>query len=70
MLGTIPPAAIKYMVTKGWIVANDAKSLYRITLKGAIELDLPLRFKGGSHHGKRIPFVKIVTAPAKAGKNG
>ena len=57
MLGTVPPSAIKYAVTKGWLVPNACKSLYRVTLKGAIELDLPLRFKGGDHHGRKIPFL-------------
>jgi hypothetical protein len=66
MLGTVPPSAIKYAVTKGWLLPNDDKTLYRVTLKGAIELDLPLRFKG-RFNGRRIPFV--VTWPAaKAGK--
>jgi len=66
MLGTVPPSAIKYAVTKGWLLPNDDKTLYRVTLKGAIELDLPLRFKG-KFNGRRIPFV--VTRPtAKAGK--
>jgi hypothetical protein len=61
MLGTVPPSAIKYAVTKGWLVPNGDKTLYRVTLKGAIELDLPLRFKG-KFNGRRIPFV--VTRPA------
>ena len=65
MLGTVPPSAIKYAVTKGWLMPNDGKTLYRVTLKGAIELDLPLRFKGGEHHGRRIPFLATRPAGAK-----
>ena len=65
MLGTVPPSAIKYAVTKGWLVPNDGKTLYRVTLKGAIELDLPLRFKGGEHHGRRIPFLATRPTGAK-----
>ena len=57
MLGAIPPTAIKYSVTKGWLLANPARTLYRVTLKGAVELDLPMRFKGGANHGRRIPFA-------------
>ena len=34
MLGTVPPTAIKYCVTKGWLVPNASASLYTITLKG------------------------------------
>ncbi len=65
MLGTVPPSAIKYAVTKGWLVPNACKTLYRVTLKGAIELDLPLRFKGGEHHGRKIPFLSTSAAGAK-----
>ena len=65
MLGTVPPSAIKYAVTKGWLVPNPCKTLYRVTLMGAIELDLPLRFKGGEHHGRKIPFLSTSAAGAK-----
>ena len=65
MLGTVPPSAIKYAVTKGWLVPNDGKTLYRVTLKGAIDLDLPLRFKGGDHHGRKIPFLVTMKAASK-----
>ena len=34
MLGTVPPSAIKYAVTKGWLLPNGDKTLYRVTLKG------------------------------------
>lgn len=58
MLGTVPPSAIKYCVTKGYLLPNAGKTLFFITLKAAIELDLPLRFKGGEHHGRKIHFAK------------
>jgi hypothetical protein len=63
MLGTVPPSVIKYAVTKGWLVPNSDRTLYRVTLKGAIELDLPLRFKG-KFKGRKIPF--LVTSLARA----
>lgn len=64
MLGTVPPSAIKYAVTKGWLVTGPSKTLYRVTLKGAIELNLPMRFKGGDNHGRRIPFL-VPAKPAR-----
>jgi hypothetical protein len=57
MLGTVPPSAVKYAVTKGWLLPNASKTLYRVTLKGAIELDLPMNFKG-QHGGRKIPFAR------------
>lgn len=62
MLGTIPPSAVKYAVTKGWLLPNAGKTLYRVTLKGAIDLDLPMNFKG-KFGGRKIPFA----TPAKKG---
>jgi hypothetical protein len=62
MLGTVPPSAIKYCVTKGWLVPNEAKTLYAVTFKAACDLDLPVRFKGGANHGRRIPFLKTTAA--------
>jgi hypothetical protein len=59
MLGTVPPSAIKYCVTKGWLIPHG--SLYRVTLKAALELDLPMRFRG-LHNGRKIPFAP---APSK-----
>lgn len=56
-LGTVPPAAIKYCVTKGWLKPNASGSLHFVTKKAALDLDLPLRFKGGEHHGRRIRFT-------------
>jgi hypothetical protein len=63
MLGTVPPSAIKYAVTKGWLIPNAGKTLYRITLKGAIDLDLPLYFKG-KFNGRKIPFAAAPSAHA------
>ena len=62
MLGTVPPSAIKYCVTKGWLI--PAGQLYRVTIKAALDLDLPMRFKG-LHHGRKIPFA---AAPSKLTK--
>ena len=65
MLGTVPPSAIKFAVTKGWLVTDHNKVLYRVTLKGAIELDLPLKFTGGPHKGRKIPYLITTAAGAK-----
>lgn len=65
MLGTVPPSAIKYCVTKGWLVPNPSKTLYSVTLRGALDLDLPLRFKGGAFHGRKIKFTATPTSPTK-----
>jgi hypothetical protein len=65
MLGTVPPSAIKYCVTKGWLVPNASKTLYSVTLRGAVDLNLPLRFKGGAFHGRKIPFAATPSAPTK-----
>ena len=65
MLGTVPPSAIKYCVTKGWLVPNASKTLYSVTLRGAVDLDLPLRFKGGAFHGRKIPFAATPKTPTK-----
>ena len=65
MLGTVPPSAIKYCVTKGWLVPNANKTLYSVTLRGAVDLNLPLRFKGGAFHGRKIPFAATPSAPTK-----
>ena len=65
MLGTVPPSAIKYCVTKGWLVPNASKTLYSVTLRGAVDLNLPLRFKGGAFHGRKIPFAATPTSPTK-----
>ena len=65
MLGTVPPSAIKYCVTKGWLVPNESKTLYSVTLRGAVDLDLPLRFKGGAFHGRKIRFAATLSGPIK-----
>ena len=65
MLGTVPPSAIKYCVTKGWLVPNASKTLYSVTLRGAVDLNLPLRFKGGAFHGRKIPFAATPKTPTK-----
>ena len=65
MLGTVPPSAIKWSVNKGWLVARGNTGLYFITMKAAIELDLPVRFRG-IHGGRKIPFA--AEAPAKPKK--
>lgn len=44
MLEYIPPSAIKYAVTKGWLFPDGP--FYRVTRKAAAELDLP-RSVGG-----------------------
>jgi hypothetical protein len=54
-LATVPPAAIKYCVNKGFLIQSG--SLYRVTLKAAMDLDLPLVFKG-RFAGRKIPFAK------------
>ena len=54
MLGTVPPSAIKYCVTKGWLIPHGA--MFLVTRKAAFELNLPLRFKG-IHNGRKIPFA-------------
>ena len=52
-----PPTAIRYMVTKYSLVPRGPGRLYVATAKAARELDLPVQFKGGLHHGRRIPFA-------------
>jgi len=56
MLGTVPPSAIKYCVTKGWLLPNASGTLFQVTKKAARELDLPVRFKG-AFNGRRIKFA-------------
>jgi hypothetical protein len=64
MLGAVPPSAIKYSVNKGWLIPNSDKTLYRITLKCALELDLPMRFRG-KFNGRKIPFLNTTSAASK-----
>lgn len=56
MLGTVPPAAIAYSLKKQWLVPVGTSGLHLITLKCAIELDLPMRFRR-VHNGRKIPFI-------------
>lgn len=46
MLEFVPPTAIKYCVTKGWIVKAERGGFYYVTRKAAAELDLPRKFQG------------------------
>ena len=57
MFGTVPPCAVTYCVNKGWLKQHGNGGLYFITAKCARELDLPVRFRGGLHHGRRIRFA-------------
>lgn len=52
MLEFIPPPAIKYCVTKGWIVKAENAPFYYVTRKAAAELDLPRK-----HQGRAIQFL-------------
>jgi len=53
MLGTVPPSAIKYAVTKGWLVKDMLGDFFRVTRKASFELKLPLSFQG-----RKIPFAE------------
>ncbi len=53
LLEQIPPSAIKYAVTKGWLVKDAIATFYRVTLRGANELALPSQV-----HGRRIRFLR------------
>ena len=48
MLEYIPPSAIKYAVTKGWLFQDGP--FYRVTRKAAAELDLPRSVGGRKLH--------------------
>jgi hypothetical protein len=52
MLEFVPPTAIKYCVTKGWIVKAERGGFYHVTRKAAAELDLPRQ-----HHGRNIQLM-------------
>lgn len=56
LLADIPPTAIKYAVTKGWLVLTGG--LYWVTEKAAAELKLPRK----GHDGLSIRFLKPVAA--------
>jgi hypothetical protein len=57
IIGSVPPSAVKYCTGKGWFKKHPTAELYFITARCARELDLPVKFKGGQHHGRKIPFV-------------
>src|ERR1051326_2367761 len=52
MLEFVPPSAIKYCETKGWIVRQTG-GFYRVTRKAAAELDLPHKMRDG----RKINFL-------------
>ena len=54
MLGIIPPSAIRYVTTKGWLRPHGSGGLYFVTEAAASDLKLPRRFKGGQHHGAEL----------------
>lgn len=56
LVDDIPPTAVKYAVTKGWLVL--AGGLYWVTAKAAIELKLPPK----TADGLTIRFLKPVAA--------
>jgi hypothetical protein len=49
---TIPPTAVKYGVTKGWLRQDERGGWYHVTRKAAAELDLPRQ-----HRGRKIRFA-------------
>ncbi|HEV8030614.1 MAG TPA: hypothetical protein VGP42_06305 [Stellaceae bacterium] len=52
MLEFVPPSAIKYCQTKGWIVQAEGAPYFFVTRKAATELDLPRK-----HQGRAIQFL-------------
>jgi hypothetical protein len=54
MLEFIPPSAIRYCQTKGWIVKDPKGAFFWVTRRAAAELDLPRQ-----HQGRKIQFLKI-----------
>lgn len=56
LVGDIPPTAVKYAVTKGWLV--QLQGLYWVTEKAAAEFKLPAT----TADGVRIRFLKAVAA--------
>lgn len=57
MFGTVPPCALTYCLNKGWLRAHGSGGIHFITAKCARELNLPVCFQGGLHHGRRIKFA-------------
>jgi len=52
LLETLPPSALKYCATKGWLRLS-AGGWYCVTRKAAGELDLPR-----THRGRKIRFAQ------------
>jgi hypothetical protein len=46
LLQTIPPSAIRYSVSKGWLLKGAIAGTYWVTEKGATELRLPRKVAG------------------------
>lgn len=46
MLEFVPPSAIKYCVTKGWLVKAENAPFFFVTRKAASDLDLPRKLQG------------------------
>jgi len=53
LLEHIPPSAVKWAVTKGWLFeSTTTKGVFWVTRKAAAELDLPR-----THQGRKIQFL-------------
>lgn len=55
LLEGIPPTAIKYAVTKGWLVMDRVAGFYWVTDKAAFDLKLPRKVGGLT-----IKFLKMA----------
>jgi len=51
LLETLPPSAVKYCATKGWLRLS-AGGWYEVTRKAAVDLDLPRQ-----HRGRKVRFA-------------
>ena len=51
LLETIPPSAVKYCCSKGWL-RKDAGGWFLVTKKAAADLGLPL-----NHQGRKVRFA-------------
>jgi hypothetical protein len=47
----------------GRAIFSQAADFYRATFTAALALDLPSRFKGGTHAGRKIPFALMGSTP-------
>ena len=52
LLEFVPPPAIKYCLTKGWLVKAERGGFYHVTRKAAADLKLPRKL-----HGRQIRFL-------------